>query len=67
MKHYLIFTFALSVFLISCNREKESSSSFEEGNFEKGEKIIEVKKDQGDTLAMPYESLIKFLPTTING
>ena len=60
--------FVLLVFLMACEKKESSSSStFKEGSFEKGEKIIEAKKDQGDTLAMAYENLIKFLPANVAG
>jgi hypothetical protein len=65
MKRYLVYIFFLFVILISCNKEKESS--LKEGSFEKSKKIIEDKKNQGDTLAMTYEKLLKFLPAEING
>lgn len=63
----LLLLIPLMLLFFSCSKDEKKSSPLIEGNFEKNEKTIEEKKAKGDTLAMPFQSLEKFIPSSING
>lgn len=66
----LILAGFLTCTIISCNKtqtESEVNTDTLSGQLEHGQKKIAEKRAEGDTLALPYEELGKFLPDDILG
>jgi hypothetical protein len=67
---YISVVLILLLSLSACDKkekEKESAININDGQFEQNEIKIEEKRQSGDTLAMPYETLKGYLPSTLSG